>query len=1306
MYYIVIHEGVRMFKNLSIKTKLVLLSAITLFGLAMSVSLISINKSTDVMIKYEMNKLLAVETAKHGEIERYFSNLEALITSIAASKRTEDAFDNFEASFYKLEKDIDLNIEDIKEELKTDFEANYISNVNYNVPSSDQKKPISSYLPEDKNALIAQYIFITDNSAPLEKKNLLSYNPKYKSSYMDVHKEYHPYFSSYNTSFHLHDIYLVDLRGNIIYTSFKEKDFATNLINGVYKDSGLSRAYKKATHLNKGEVAFEDFTPHEPCYNVPSSFISTPIYIDGKMKGVIIFEMPSDDIDSIMQFEGMIENSGLGDSGEAYLVGPDYMMRSNSRFLEKNDNKIVQSLGTTIGVLKVQTKSTAAAISGKKETGQWTIDNYRGTRALSAFDTVHVFDTKWVIVVEIDEKEVLKPALELQKTLLITSVILLLIFSLITLFLIHYLIGKPLHNFQNGLLQFFDFLLGKKDDLQVLVAQSNDEIGEMVVAINRGIYKTKENFKYKENESWISKGISRLNELLVDAQTVEKATSISINFISEYLNVGVGVLYVFDEENNELKEYAGYAHLKKDGLSDRYSLGQGVVGQVALQKSPILLSGIDVQNTLIQTAIVSKVATNTYTLPLLYNGTLYGVIEVGSFKSFEKRELDFLNASNKVVATSIFTSIQNTKVKDLLKQTNIINQELNINQQKLEEANARMEEQQLELETNNAELEERQQQLEMANSNMEEQQQQLEEANANMEEQQQQLQLSGEQLKTKNDLLENIKKELEARANDLELSGKYKSEFLANMSHELRTPLNAIILLSQLLEKNKKNNLSADDIKKANTIFNSGHELLKLINDILDLSKVESGNMELIIDKFDSSEFLNSIENLFEHGAKDKGLELKIIDEYKNIIFSDRDRISQIIRNLISNALKFTSNGSITIKIADSGDINRPIEISITDTGIGIPLNKQKQIFEAFKQADGSTSRMYGGTGLGLSISKELTRLLGGEISLISEDGEGSKFIVKIPNLDNCEDEQVSEQVMQITQKIEPSSEAVIHKTEINDDRKILGSNSALLVIDDDVTFAEIVYENIKRHNHFGLIAHTAKDGLKLIREHNISGIMLDLGLPDMDGIEVLKELKNDYKLKDIPVYIISSKDRDDSTLKMGAIGYEQKPLMEQDIDMVISKLENFIKNKSTDIAVNKQANTSNYIDLSHLTILVVDDDIKNIFILDSAFGEYNAKVITAYNGKDAIEILKNDKTIDIVLMDIMMPIMNGYEAIEAIRADSELSNIPIIAVTANAMKEDRSKCMSIGADDFISKPINMDALISLVKVWSDKKHR
>jgi len=1256
-----------MFKNLSIKAKIIILSIFTFWVLVTSLSIMAIKKVEDIKIEDEKQQLHAINVAKYSEIKNSLQDIKGLLISMAQNYETIDAFKAFNKEFYGLYEEINLNLENVKELLKLDYEANYLSLVNYNIPNSPKKRPILDYLPKDKNALIAQHIFITQNPSPIGKKNSLTYNPKYKCGYMEAHKIFHPQFNNFLKSFNLYDIFLVNLDGDVIYTDFKEKDFATNLFDGPYSQTGLAKVFKKSLNLRKGEISFEDFSPYEPSYNRPASFIATPIFIDDNRVGSLIFQMPIDKINNIMNFDGLYEEAGLGKSGDCFLVGKDYKMRTNSRFYNLIEDSIVQELKSTIGIVTVKTKSTKAVLRDGKTEGSWIIKNHNGKTVLSAFHVLNVFDQeKWVLISEIDKSEILTPVDELKKYIFLIGLVLFLLSAAMYVFATNRLIINPLNRFQNGLMHFFEFLNGKRDDIKLLEVDAEDEIGKMVKFVNRSIEITKKNIHKKEDELWIREGIRRLNSALVGVSSEIEVCSKSIRFICEYINAGVGVVYVYDEDKDELTELANFAYVKRDFFRDSYRLGEGIVGQVALQKSPIMLSKVD--NIIIESATISETPTSTYTFPLIFQETVYGVIEVGSFKKFEEKEIEFLKGSGKTIATSLSAAIQNRKVQKLLEESERNNEQLRMQQERLERANAQMEEQQ--------------QQLKQANIQMEEQQQQLEEANTNLEEQKRELELSQQKLKEQFKALEKAKKELE-------LSNKYKSEFLANMSHELRTPLNAIILLSQLLAKNSNKNLNDDDIKKAKTIYKSGKELLRLINDILDLSKVESGKMEIVVVRFNSSEFLEEIKALFEHSAKDKGLELRVIDEYNDTIISDKNRVSQIVRNLISNSLKFTSKGFIEVKISRSDDPKRPIEISVKDSGIGISEDKLEKIFEAFVQADGSTNRKYGGTGLGLSISKELANLLGGEIFVESKEGKGSRFFVKLPNLKNEVDKTIDENLQK--------------ESEVKDDREILGDDGAILIISDDEVFNKQIYTKIKNSGHKGLIAHNKKDGLELIRSFKVVGIVLDLGLPEIERIDIIKEIKSDGKLKDIPIHIVSLNDKDSEFLNIEEDGCEQKSSIKKDLYEVVEKLEEFInrvkESKTDDKKISKK------IDLSGLNILIVDDDIKNIFVLDSALSEYDATIKAVYNGKEAIEILKSGEKIDIVLMDIMMPVMDGYEAIETIRKDLKL-DIPIIAVTAKTMKEDKQKAIEVGADDFVSKPIDIDSLVKIVKVWSEKKHK
>ncbi len=1322
-------------KNLSIKLKVLIISILSLIFLSATLSFISIKKTNETLIQQKYEALKATRNLKEKQLQKLFE------------------------LFFR--------------------QINLLSNTDYVKDLTKEFMQLHQEIGFDKYGKF-----------PIDDEKIKKASVKWDN-----------FYKGYTNTYPFKDIILISKEdGHIFYTYKKNSDFGENLSNGSLSNSNLAQIWQKVKRDRK--ISYIDMQPYAPSQNRPEMFLAAPIYIDGNFKSILVLKLDIQSIQDIMQFR-----SGYGKTHEDYLVGSDYLMRSDSSLSAKTHSIEASFKNPKIGY--IDTIAVQEAFKGFSDTK--IIKDYRGKKVLSSYTLFNIDENlSWAIISETEEDEVLEVSNQLKRTLIFISIIAFLLTTIIFYFIINKYIINSLNTFQDRLLTFFKYLNRETNEVSLLDESYKDEIGLMSKVVNDGIKRTKENILKTDNETWIKDGVNHLNQTLINLKELKEVTDESINFICNYVNAGVGVLYIFEEENKKLRQYSSFAHVQRDELSNEFNLKQGVIGQVAFQRKPILLKNIRKDEALITTGTITQNAFNTFTFPLIYNNELFGVIETGSFNEFDKKTLDFFENINRAICIAISSAIKNQKLKELLEKTKDANKELEINQLKLEEANAYMEEQQ--------------QQLEEANANLEEQQQQLEEANANMEEQQQQLKISEQNLKLQNQLLEETKKEIEQKAQELEQSGKYKSEFLANMSHELRTPLNSIILLSSLLQKNSKKTLNNDDIKKAHTIFESGNELLRLINDILDLSKVESGKMEVIVDKFNSSDLLSQMNEIFSYTANEKGLEFKVIDEYKNTIKNDKDRISQIIRNLISNAFKFTKEGSITLKIAPSKDLTKDFTISVIDTGVGIAKEKQELIFNAFTQADGSTSREFGGTGLGLSISKELSKLLGGYISLHSQKDVGSTFSVDLPNLEESNEEKPKEE-----RKIEPliiKNETTIKKQQLKDDRDILNKNNeAFLIIDDDEVFSSVVYEEIKRNGKFGLIALDATTGLELIKEFNIKGIMLDLTLPDMDGIDVLKELKSNQNTKNIPVHIISSKDKNSETLKLGAIGYLQKPVLDGDINNVIDSIEKinkkdikdllivedddihkealieligedvnitgvktaqeaidevkkekydtvvvdlglidgsgyevceFIKNRYPKLPIiiytgkdlNKEdklklqeysnsiiiktANSNERIlneinlflhreeeekeetheifenvDLSEKKILIVDDDIKNIFVLDAALKEFNATTYTAFNGQEALDFLKeHPKDIDLILMDIMMPIMNGYEAMEKIREDKVLKSIPIIAVTAKAMKDDREKCINLGADDYLAKPIDIHVLANLIQLWSNKKHK
>lgn len=881
------------------------------------------------------------------------------------------------------------------------------------------------------------------------------------------------------------------------------------------------------------------------------------------------------------------------------------------------------------------------------------------------------------------------------------------------------LIVSNLTKVSEGLSSFFDFLNQKSDSVDKIDIISKDEIGQMAQEINSNIAYIKNLTDSRKKEIWKKDGLSGLAKELSRKSDLADLCSSATGFVCEYVNAGVGTLYVFDEEKNELDLYGSYAFVQRNELSNKFKPGEATVGQVALQKTPIQLKNITRDMLLIDTGTTSEPPLNTYTFPLIYREKLYGVMEVGSTVIFDNTQKGFFNDCAEYIATALFSAIQNLKVKRLLGESEKANTKLQEQKKITEQSNIELQHQQAQLEEANAQMQEQQAQLEEANSQLQEQQAQLEEANAQMEEQQVQLKESQKELEKQNKQLLRSREELNKKAKDLESSNRYKSEFLANMSHELRTPLNSIILLSSMLKENKKQNLSEDDIKKANIINSSGEELLRLINDVLDLSKVEAGRMEMLVEKFDSKSFLSGLKDMFEPAAQNKSLEFIVEDNYNDIISTDKDKLSQVIRNFLSNSLKFTHKGFIKLFMEKHGDNN--LKVSVQDSGIGIPKEKQEMVFQAFAQVDGSTSRQYGGTGLGLSITKEMVKLMEGEIFLESKEGEGSTFSIVIPNINSKED--IMEQKEKSKNIFEAEKEEPLIKTEEKDDScldevrvdddslKITQKDKPFLVIEDSLDFAETLKSVINDNGDLAYIAVTGQKGIDIAHENsNIQGILLDLGLPDMDGLDVLKHLKSDIKTKKIPVYIISGRDNFDKAKFSDAVGFKQKPLSNEDFKNVFEDFKKFYdKNPLEDVnrflknvksAPKAKPMSVNEINLGGKKILVVDDDMRNTFVLVEILEDKGAKVLTASNGKEALDMLDSNKDINLVLMDIMMPEMDGFEAIEKIRADKELENIPVIAVTAKAMNQDKERCFEAGANDFLTKPLNLDTFLGVVQAW------
>ncbi|MDQ7970053.1 MAG: response regulator [Oxalicibacterium faecigallinarum] len=915
-----------------------------------------------------------------------------------------------------------------------------------------------------------------------------------------------------------------------------------------------------------------------------------------------------------------------------------------------------------------------------------------------------------------------------------------------------------------------------------------------------------------EQQAWLRTGQSQLAEQNVGHMALPLLGRTVLSFLGQYIETAVAALYV-REEDGSLHRVATYGFSKEnEGIGQVISSEETLVGQAASGKKIIRIDNVPDNHLKVTTGLGNSKPRHVILAPINHEGTVNGVVELGFLHTPRERDLEFLQLMSSSLGMAVEAALYRRRLQDLLAETQQLNEELQVQQE--------------ELRTANEELEEQSRVLEESQVNLENQKAELEQTNEQLAEQ-------ALSLDQKNTALLDARAELEVRAQDLLRASRYKSEFLANMSHELRTPLNSSLILAKLLADNTHGNLNEEQVRFAKTIYSAGNDLLNLINDILDISKVEAGKLDLVPEDIPLHRLAESLQMIFEPLATQKQLAFEIrMDRNTPLsIHTDHQRLEQILKNLLSNAVKFTDSGKVSLAIAGTDD-NRVV-FAVTDSGIGIAKEEQDIIFEAFRQADGTTSRKYGGTGLGLSISRDLAALLGGSIQVESVPGQGSTFTLTLPTVMQSHSSDIMHMpaaapAMAIPAKpAAPTPPAITIPTFADDRDSDKNSARTVLVIEDDVSFARILYDLAHETNYRCLVAHGAADGLHAAVTFKPNAILLDMGLPDGSGMTVLQALKSNSDTRHIPVHIVSASDRSEVALQLGAVGYVIKPTTREQLKNVFQKLEtkfsqstkhvllveddqrqresvtqlimdddvkitavesgeealallrttifdcmiidlklpdmqgeqllqrmsaeeicsfppvivytgrNLTRDEEADLLkysrsiIIKGARSPERL-LDEVTlflhkveselsaerqsmlrtvrsrdrvfedrrILIVDDDVRNIFALTSALEQRGAHIEVARNGFEAISKLDSVSDIDLVLMDIMMPGMDGLEATRRIRADARFQKLPIIAVTAKAMKDDQEQCLQAGASDYMAKPIDLDRLYSLLRVW------
>ncbi len=947
--------------------------------------------------------------------------------------------------------------------------------------------------------------------------------------------------------------------------------------------------------------------------------------------------------------------------------------------------------------------------------------------------------------------------------------------------------------------------------------EARGEVSYLKDNINEMIRNLKETTQKNAQQDWLKTNLARFTRLLQGQRDLQAVTKLILSELAPLVSAHHGVFYMMDSQlaDARLRMIASYGYRSSRKLPTSFLPGEGLVGQCALEKVRIWLTDVPRDYIVVSSGLGAAPPTNIVVLPILFEQQVKAVIEIASLDRFTETHLSFLDQLMESIGVVLNTIEANSRTESLLTQSQSLAQELQQTNQELAEKARLLSEQNIEVERKNREVEQ-------------------------------------------------AKLALEEKATQLALSSKYKSEFLANMSHELRTPLNSLLILAQQLGDNPEGNLSGKQVEFAKTIHGSGSDLLTLINDILDLSKIESGTVTLDVSEYRFANLRSYVERTFRHMAEAKhlGFTVELGDNLPASLMTDTTRLQQVLKNLLSNAFKFTNHGQVSLGIAlvqsgwsadhpNLGNADAVLAFSVSDTGVGIAGDKLQLIFEAFQQADGSTARKYGGTGLGLSISRELARLLGGEIRVESTVGAGSTFTLFLPyNRSGFVYYETARQPAMPRLPAPAATSSPIIATpsvvyaqppqeqEVEPDEQIYGStiddrgltapgDPSVLIVEDDERFAKVVLDFSREKNFKGIVTHQGDWALSLARDYLPSAILLDLDLPDIDGFTVLERLKRDPSTRHIPVHVMSSLRERERALRSGAISYLNKPVSKEDLNEEFMRIQRFLiggkrnllvvddeenqreaivkligdsdvditavgtgqealsalhashfdcmvldltlpdisgfdlldligkdqrlrdlpivintakelnrkevaklKRYAKTIVIKDARSPERLLDetalflhrsqanlpeaqrrmleevhaadagLAGRKVLIVDDDLRNIFALSSLLERQQMQVSFAENGRDGIEVLERDPTIEIVLMDIMMPEMDGYDTMRAIRRIPKFRSLPIITLTAKAMKGDRDKCIAAGASDYITKPVDVAQLLSLMRVW------
>ena len=1298
------------------------------------------------------------------------------------------------------------------------------------------------------------------------------------------------------------DMYLIDIKGNVVFSLRHEADFATNLRSGVWQNSGLAQAVVPLLdNAVSGQLNFSDFSKYEPKKMLPAGFIAMPVFDNEKHQliGVVAIQLPIAQINNLV-----MDKTGMGETGEVIIVGKDGWMLSDSRF--KKESTILKQ--------QIKTLPSETVLAGKTET--LVAPDYRGIEILASVKPFIPFakedsnQVRWGVIAKMERSEILRQYENLQRVLLLVTSVL--IFLTVGLSIWGgRSISRPLSSITDALTR-----LANGEQIDVPELERTDEVGEIAKAAETFYVITQQ----VEHEHWLRENVSILTSTVSAESTIEQATNKVLHLLCNLLSIPVGTIYLL-AGNGIYRRVTTHGLARSNQSETTFETGIGLLGQCVKSNQAIILSPVPAGLTIISTGLAEFSPQELIIYPIPYKDKVLAVFELAATATLTTKQHQFLKAASEALglhfanlqaaehnavllieaskqaaelsasshyarslieasldplvtisiegkimdvnaATENVTGVKrdelvgsdfcdyftepenarngykevfangfvsdyelairhaNGKITDVVYNASlyydskgdvagIFAAARDITEKKIAEQKT-LEQQEL-LQQSNSELQAFTEELRGQSEEMRSQNEELRSSQEELRAQQEETLLKNQLLETQSKQLEEFIAESKAKAEELKRSNQYKSEFLANMSHELRTPLNSILILSKNLAENDEHNLNDDQIESASVISESGTQLLTLINDILDLSKIEAGKLELSKETFPLTDMMTYLRRVFLPQSEKKHLqfEIEIAHDVPESIYTDKQRLTQILTNLLTNAIKFTDLGTVKVIF---NKLNDNLRITVVDSGIGIPAEKLDHIFGAFQQLDGSTSRKYGGSGLGLAISRNLANLLDGEISVTSQIGVGSQFVVDLKNIFS----NISSRESNHHHVVAPPEPILI---KLKED---ISENKNILLVEDDLRLLAILGRMITALGFSVISVDSAEKALIELDKQPIMGVFLDLGLPKMSGMELLRQIKENLQLAQMPVFIMSGSSDTGQAKTLGALGFLKKPvtrdtiveslkimtqhshaavlpvivsenvskefsqilliednavdrknvadllkdvpvkitavetggealkfLQSQHIDMVILDLklpdmsgfdwigqakqflnplpvivysareltenEVFELKGVTESIVTKNALNSRLREevlylLNHLPstviqpvtelltgkkILLVDDDARNLFALTKVLKAKGFKIDVAPDALKALELIEHT-TFDIVLTDIMMPDIDGYELIRRVRALG-YDKLPIIAITAKAMKGDDSLCLDAGANGYLSKPVDVPALIEMM---------